>query len=337
MASLARTLDCLDAAYRIDLDDDAYVRNLAAQTAPALDRGLGVLAYSYDASDPAKPVIRSFATSGHLDPTWLPRFYAAVEAAGHAGPPEPTGFQAWRHFVCTQASAVPGMRPLLAHFAHLGGSRDTFAVNALDASGHGVWVGAPLLSTRRVSAAQTTVFTRFAAHLTAALRVRRQAGPGKPSAAAILSPSGALLHAEGDDGVVAAREDLRLATLAFDQARTTKLRADPEAATRRWRPLVASRWSLLDEFDSDGRRFVVAVANTPPTHGPRRELSAREHQVLTQAHLGHTDKEIAYELGLSFSTVRVLLHRAMQKLGVSTRQDAIARFAPLIDEPPPTR
>ena len=47
---------------------------------------------------------------------------------------------------------------------------------------------------------------------------------------------------------------------------------------------------------------------------------------MTQAHLGHTDKVIAYELGLSASTVRVLLHRATRKLGASTRREALARF-----------
>lgn len=339
MASLTRTLDCLDAAYRLDLDDAAYIQNLAEQAAPTLDRGLGVLAYTYDARDPDSPVIQSFATSAGFDPAWLPRFYEAVEAAGHAGPPQPTGFPTWSHLVCTQASLVVGMKPYLSLFSHIGGSRDTFALNALDASGRGVWLGAPMRTTRRVSEAHITLFTRLAAHLTSALRVRRNAGGDKPQAAAILSPSGALLHAEGDHAptVVEARGELRRATLAFDEARTTKLRANPEEATRRWRPLVASRWSLLDDFDSDGRRFVVAVENAPPTRTPRRELSEREHQVMTQAELGHSDKVIAYELGLSASTVRVLLHRAMRKLGVSARNEAVARFAALPKTPPETR
>lgn len=47
---------------------------------------------------------------------------------------------------------------------------------------------------------------------------------------------------------------------------------------------------------------------------------------MTQASLGHSDKVIAYELGLSASTVRVLIHRAIRKLGATTRRDALARF-----------
>lgn len=154
----------------------------------------------------------------------------------------------------------------------------------------------------------------------------------KPRAAAVRAPNSAPIDAEQDEGVVDAREALRRATLAFDQARTKKMRSDIELATRRWRPLVASRWSLLDDFDLDGRRFVVAVESSPPTPAPRKDLSERELHVMTQAHLGHTDKEIAYELGLSASTVRVLVHRATRKLGAATRREALARFDTLLKE-----
>ncbi|MBX3193380.1 MAG: helix-turn-helix transcriptional regulator [Labilithrix sp.] len=332
MATEGALLDCLAACYRLDLDAAEYVRHVVEQASPVFDRGLGVIAYTYDARDRERPSIDHFATSKRFDPRWLPPYYAAVEAAGHAGPPYPTGFRAWSHLPCGQASAVAEMRSFLPLFAHLGGSRDTFAVNALDASGQGLWLGAPLPSTTRIAADRITLFTRFSAHLTAALRLRRNAVTSKPRPAAILSPKGALLHANGDEEVVGAREALRRATVAFDQARTKKMRADVERATRRWRPLVVSRWSLLDEFDTDGQRFVVAVENAPPTPPPCKGLSEREHQVMTQAHLGHADKVIGYELGLSTSTVRVLIHRATKKLGAPTRREALARFEALTKE-----
>ncbi|MBX3263068.1 MAG: helix-turn-helix transcriptional regulator [Labilithrix sp.] len=332
MATEGAVLDCLAACYRLDLDGAEYVRHVVEQAAPALDRGLGVIAYTYDARDRERATIEQFATSKRFDPRWLPPYYAAVEAAGHDGPPYPTGFRAWRHLPCGHASAIAKMRRIVPLFAHLGGSRDIFAVNALDASGQGLWLGALLPSTAKVSAARVTLFTRFAAHLTSALRLRRSVGTSRPRPAAVLSPSGALLDAGGGEGVVEAREELRRATVAFDQARTKKMRADVELATRRWRPLVGSRWSLLDEFDTDGHRFIVAVENAPPTRSPRKDLSEREHQVMTQAHLGHTDKVIAYELGLSTSTVRVLLHRATRKLGAPTRREALARFDALTRE-----
>lgn len=321
-------LDGLAAAYRRDLDDERYLPHVVEAISPSLDRGLGVLGYTYDARDPAHPIIDRYVCSGRFDPAWLAPFHEAIDATGldRDNPEHPTGFQMWSHLACGQASAVPKMRPFLPAFAHIGGAHDAFAVNALDASGRGLFLVAPLRVARRVPAEQITLFTRFAAHLTATLRVRRNAARSKPHAAAVLSPAGALLDAEGGERVVEAREDLRRATAAFEQARVTRRHDDLEPTTRRWRPLVLSRWSLLDEFDTDGKRFVVAVENAPPTRAPRRNLSEREHQVMTQASLGHSDKVIAYELGLSASTVRVLIHRAIRKLGATTRRDALARF-----------
>ncbi len=330
----ARILDCLEASYRLDLDGAAYVRNMVDMATPLLDRGLGVMAYTYTAHGASPPVIDEFALSERFDPAWLPPFYAAVDASGAdvGSPQHPTGFHAWVDLTCAQASTVPKMRPFLPLFAHIGGSRDAFALNALDASGRGLWLGAPLPTTKKEPAERVKLFTRLAAHLTSGFRLRRNAVSSKPRPAAILSARGKMLHAENenDDGVVAAREELREATLAFEQARTKKSRTDVDGATQRWRPLVVSRWSLLDDFDSDGRRFVVAIENSPPTRPPRKDLSEREHEVLTQAHMGHSNKVIAYELGLSDSTVRVLLHRAARKLGASTREEALARFDALV-------
>lgn len=49
-------------------------------------------------------------------------------------------------------------------------------------------------------------------------------------------------------------------------------------------------------------------------HAP---LSPREQQILDLVAAGRTQKETAFELGLSDATVRVLYSRAMKKLGRS--------------------
>ncbi len=324
----ARVLDLLEMSYCVDVDGASYVAALAEGAAPLLDRGLGVMAYTYDARDPARPIIDHVATSSRFDPNWFPPFYAAVEAAGvEVGRPDhPTGFAAWGHLTCGQASRIPAMQALLPLFKHIGGSEDAFAVNGRDASGCGLWIGAPLPTTEKEPEENFELLRRLSAHLASAARLRRTVASLRPKPSAVLKPDGTLLHAEDDATILGARQNLRQATLAFDAARTKKARSDVELATRRWRPLVASRWSLLDQFDSDGRRFVVAVENKPPTRPPRTTLSEREHQVLTQAHMGHSMKLIAYELGLSAATVRVLFHRAARKLGASSREEALARF-----------
>ncbi len=314
---LAPILDCLAAGYRLELDAEGWLRNLVDTAVPALDFGLGVMGYTYDATDPKNPVIDRFLTSSRFDPAWLEAFYGAVQTSGSAW--QPTGFDAWGGLTCGQATLVPGMRKFLPFFACVGGAKDTFAINALDTNGRGLFLGGAMPHTRPVSQKRGTLFMRLAAHLTSAVRLRTQ----RPTPEAVLSPSGKLLHAE-TAGAADARDELRDATLAFEQARTR--RAEDDTGTRRWRPLVESRWSLLDEFDTDGRRFVVAVENQPKTPDAPRDLSEREVQVLTHAALGHTNKVIAYELGLAASTVRVLMHRAGKKLGAATRDDAIERF-----------
>jgi DNA-binding CsgD family transcriptional regulator len=42
--------------------------------------------------------------------------------------------------------------------------------------------------------------------------------------------------------------------------------------------------------------------------------------------LGHSQKVVAYELGIAPSTMRVLLARAKAKLGASSVEDLIERF-----------
>jgi DNA-binding NarL/FixJ family response regulator len=55
---------------------------------------------------------------------------------------------------------------------------------------------------------------------------------------------------------------------------------------------------------------------------PRRPLSPREKEILDLVNSGRTQKEVAFELGLSAATVRVLHSRAMAKLGRAKRSMA---------------
>jgi DNA-binding CsgD family transcriptional regulator len=61
-------------------------------------------------------------------------------------------------------------------------------------------------------------------------------------------------------------------------------------------------------------------------HGFGR-LTDRERQVVVHAALGLTNKEIAYTLGISDATVRVLVTRAAARLGVRTRKQLLAHPA----------
>lgn len=95
---------------------------------------------------------------------------------------------------------------------------------------------------------------------------------------------------------------------------------NPDTALDKWKPLVAAQWTLVDHFESDGKRYLLARSNEPlPT--AEDLLTSRERQVAALAALGHHTKLVAYELGIADATVRVLLARAMAKVGAKSRDD----------------
>lgn len=168
------------------------------------------------------------------------------------------------------------------------------------------------------------VWTRFASHLGAALRMRRlKQAPSTESACAVLSPSGRFEH--GDERAVGARESLGSAARAMDKARGKLRRLDPEEAAELWRAMVREEWSLVDWYDHDGKRFLLAQENRIPS-ASRNGLTPREAQVVACAAMGHSNKLIAYDLGLSVGTVAVVLGRAARKLGVSGRVALVRAF-----------
>jgi DNA-binding CsgD family transcriptional regulator len=198
---------------------------------------------------------------------------------------------------------------------------DELWVNAQDPTGIGCWFVAPLRRRGPLHPREAHRWSCIAAHVATAFRVRRQFAGSDPLATgarpsspeAILDPDGKLEHAQAPAQSDAARAALRRSVRALDRARGSLRRHDPEEAMAVWQALVAGRWSLLDHFDSDGRRFVVAHRNDARVPDARG-LTLRERQVLAYAALGHSNKVIAYELGLSTSTVSTHLGRARAKL-----------------------
>lgn len=168
-----------------------------------------------------------------------------------------------------------------------------------------------------------------------AVRTRRIEGP-EPDA--IFTPEGRLMHARGGAELSSARLALERAVHTIEQARAGGLEG-PEQALSRWRGLVSARWSLVDTFERDGTRYVVARENRPEAIG-LGGLTPTESLVVAYAARGLTTKETAYALGLSDSTIRVLMMRAMRRCGLKNRRallDAWARHQAEAPTPCPPR
>jgi DNA-binding CsgD family transcriptional regulator len=231
---------------------------------------------------------------------------------------------------CDFVSAVPGTEQQEGWKAVRSGLGvvDGLAVNGIDSAGLGV-LGLLLVTKRpALSPAMRSTLARVAAHLVAGLRLRRRlvsAEDRLADADAVLLASGELAHATGAARLKESRESLRRAACALDRARGRLRREDSERAVLDWKVLVEQRWSLVDHFDRDGKRYVLACRNSPSVVASTL-LTPRERQVVQLAVRGHSNKLIGYELGISTSTVGVLLGRARARLGVTSRHALIAAF-----------
>jgi DNA-binding NarL/FixJ family response regulator len=116
---------------------------------------------------------------------------------------------------------------------------------------------------------------------------------------------------------------LREAARALDRARDQDS-ASPHALET-WCALVHARWSVVDRFDSDGRSYWIIKPKPPQAYHPR-PLTARQREIVALAARGHSNKVIAYELGLAVGTVGNYLMRIQRKLGARSRIALIRMF-----------
>jgi DNA-binding CsgD family transcriptional regulator len=200
------------------------------------------------------------------------------------------------------------------------GVNDSLGLTVHEPGGAGACVCVGLTSMTSLTVRERRTLDRLAVHLAAAFRLKHRALT-TADAEAILAPSGALLHASAPaHGKLAALAESHQSR-AF--ARTSA--RDIATALQAWKGLSAGRWSLVDHWDTDGKRFVLAIKN-PPRVPARDSLSPRERRVVALAAMGHGDKEIAYTLGISVSSIGRSLAGARAKLGVQTRVELVARW-----------
>lgn len=314
MASLD-LIRAIELAYDRTTDEQTWLAEISRLVAPGFG-GTGVNAFVFDLSD---DYIRLGTTTSAGTDYGREDFERQHEAARTYG----SVHRAYECDMYTLLSRAVGAEEAKATIVAAGLKGDDaigLRANATPRSG--------IMLTTQVSAGHRLrnreLWTRFAAHLGAALRLRRlKAAPSPDAAPAILSPSGRIEH--GNRETIAAKASLGKAAKAMERARGKLRRLDPAAAAELWRTMVQGEWSLVDWYDHDGKRFLLAQENRIPSR-PLGMLTPREEQVVACAAMGHSNKLIAYDLGLSTGTVAELLRRAARKVGVSGRVALVRAF-----------
>ena len=332
-------IDLIEAAYHLEKSDAAWLPDLIDAGAPILDHGLGVFGFE---------LVRAPLSGGGADvviegmhlrslpedlPDKLnaavsrlsPEFIAAATRAGYAG--------TWTE----KAKDYPEeLGPLLEAI----GYSDMLGILAFDPNGVGVEIGAPLPESTTLTPKSRERWQMLGAHIASAYRLRRALAEMEEHSH--VEPTGLPCDAEAVfdvhdfqivDSVARAQEPnvadfLREAALAVDRARGKLRKNDPQQALELWKALVCGRWSLVDWFDTDQRRFVLAMPNPPEVSDPRG-LSEQERQVVAYVLLGDPSKLVAYRLGLSPARVSGLLKSAMHKLSVTTKAGLAEKLRPM--------
>ncbi len=315
----------VEAAYQLEGTPSDWMRRVVEAVHPTISTGFGTVGFRFRLThDPKR-------RQSHVTLASAPAEYAKLARAlirGRAADQFVRLYSAPFHLAALSA-AVDRADPDPSHeILRRIGARDFLGVKAIDPTGNGVMIATPTPDARRVTRREDARWARVTCHIAAGLRLM-SAGPR--SADAILDASARVVHARGRARDADARERLRRAAADRDRARSRRTRHDQDQALELWRGLVDGEWSLVDRFERDGRRFVIARANAPQVRDPRA-LTPLERRVVAYVALGNSNKLIAYSLGMSESSVGMRLSAALAKLGFENRT-ALASFVSLLGDP----
>jgi len=319
----------VETMYQLDGTDTAWLTRVTEAVRSILDcHHMGIVSNFYDCPSPY--AYRPDRTIAYDVPFGIAQgFFDYVKA------PHPTFIsdtilsRPW--WFVRRVRRAEDVGPAFDRYRNLG-IVDKLTLNALEPDGRGCCFGSFHARVETASRAWRAALTRLAAHLATAHRLRRRFDAPVPMHAAelILDADGRVVHVETSTCGALDRNGLEDAAKTMIHARLPRGRADSARAVGNWQALVCARWTLIDHFERNGRRYILAVENRS-RHSGVDLFTARERDVVARALLGRANKEIAYELGLASSTVRVLISRACAKVGAVSRAQLLDRARGLND------
>ena len=327
MSTMARSaIDLTETAYDLSRPDEDWVEKLLTAFLPVVDDNRGLLGINYWRKDGQLQVINVHVAAGPAD--LAERKKKMVEHS----PQELLQACTRPGYAGTYSELTNGFDGAMSIFQeHMTPMMDALGINALDPDGQGLVILAGREKVAGISGAQRYHLQQMAVHFGAGHRLRRELHKDNDSELplggdAVLNPGTFKVEqAERPLQRTGAVDRLRDAAKRVDRARGRMRYRDPEKALDMWQGLVDGRWSLVDWFDSDGRRYVIARPNSPDVGDPRG-LTPRERQVATYAALGESSKLISYRLGIAKSTVSEFLSSAKKKLGASNHMQLIEKL-----------
>ena len=324
-------IDFTEAAYDLELEPHDWLPKLVEAGAPVFDQGLGVFAVTCT----RPPQGASLLIDGLHVVSGPDDLAERVVRLQQEVPPSLLWLMSRPTIPKTLSeAAADNLEALQLIMRHFDFAKDGLGMSSFDPNGRGVYLIAPLPQVTTLTDTSRERWQMLAAHFGAGHRLRcalRKAGSEPATdlphgAEVVIDPSSfRVTDAQGQAKSRDARNALREAAVQVDRARGRMRESDPEKALELWKALVRGRWSTVDWFDSDGRRYVLGLPNPPGVTDPRG-LTEREMQVVALVLSGQTNTMIGYNLGLSRGRISTLLRSAMHKVGVRTRAQLVSRY-----------
>lgn len=323
-------LALIEACYDVTADYPSWCRQLVRHFAPFLSSSDAILCSvatrNPDGTDMSTsfgtPLGEELETAGHG-----PSFLSAVlnqkrlsdllfeRAASTVAP------------VATLMTELPP--PLIATIRGILPARFANSLSLAGPLGDAKWlvVNCALDKTPNLTASHRTTLQKLVNHVRAGYLLRQQLGTGTAdstvAASAIYTPNGQLQHTSAPLSPKTTGQ-LATAVAQMDQARCIK-RKSTQDPSQLWSAVVAGRYSLLEVFDKDGKRHVLAVETG--LDAPVSNLTPREEEVAHLVAQGCSNKLIASKLGIAIGTVGVHVSATLRKLGLRNRADLIHYFS----------
>jgi len=336
MVRVVSALTAIETAYRIDLPADEWLQCMGESVLRLAGGDGGLVSFLFDASLDDKPVdLSSLRVAGDTSPqlwensrSFHQRMTGATYRLIFPGPGRPSINGPVTQHLRSLGLEPAGFPPLVDLLSRLG-VPELWSLWAVVDGTEGVGFVRAMPGGERPSSPTHEWWEDLGAHIAAGYRARLALAGVSPldAADAVFRPDGTPVSAT--DPRKPRIDTWSRIVRAIDRARAADFRTGENAVLEVWSGIIEGRWSLFDHVDTDGKRYVVLVETGGSRSTGCRALSSTQREVCLRAARGLSNKEIAYELGMSLSSVATHLRRGLEKLGISGRS-RLQRLGPLM-------